>query len=483
MKKLVTNNFILKVLSVFLAILSWIVVLNINDPVKTRMVVGITVQILNDNIITENQQVYRINEGQIISVKVTGPRTIVDSLRASDFNASVDFMDISKANSVPIQVELKNYEYQSKVTINEQSNNTMRLQVENVVETAYDINIQCEGTVASGYRVASTTSQSKQVVIRAAESVHQSIKDVYALVNVDGVADDFEVEAPLKIMDNSGVELLKANENKYSDFSKIETSLTSVNVSGIVYWTKKIPIEYAIPEFHENVEITRHSLDLQEVQIMGRKEQLNEISSIVLPTRQIQLEEEKKELKTEFMLAELLPEGVYLSPNAKESVTLTIEMERVVQRSKSISVGITNIPDGFDASIVGTGNVNITLEGAENILDKFDWDNLTGIVSLKNMKEGIANVEVQIALPDTLRLVNSVYVQVKLTNKETTTPETTTPQDVPVNVGTSETTTSQNEHTTSENPTNEQTEQTTTEEHTEEQTTPVQSVRSEEMIG
>lgn len=483
MKKLVTNNFILKVLSVFLAILSWIVVLNINDPVKTRMVTGITVQILNDNIITENEQVYQITEGKIISVKITGPRTIVDSLRASDFNASADFMDISKANSVPIQVELKNYEYQPKVTINEQSNNTMRLQVENVVETAYDIDIQCEGTVASGYRVAETTLKSKQVVIRAAESVHKSIKSVYALVNVDGVTDDFTVEAPLKIMNNSGVELLKANENKYSDFSKIETNLTSVQASGIVYWTKKVLIEYAIPEFNEDVKITGHSLDIQEVQIMGRREQLGEISSVVLPTQQIQLGEEKNELKIKFMLEELLPQGVYLVPSAKESVTLTIEMEQIVQRSKNISVGITNIPDGFDASIVGTGNVNITLEGSERVLDEFEWDNLTGFVSLKNMKEGVANVEVQIPLPDTLRLVYSVYVQVKLTNKETTAPETTTPQDVPANVGTSETTTSQNEQTTSESSTKEETEQTTSEEHTEETTTLVQNARSENVIG
>ena len=106
MKSRLTDNLILKILSVLMAILIWIVVLNINDPSKTRLISGIKVAVENESVITDNNQVYTITEGQLISVKVTGPRTIVDSLKADDFTATADFKDLSQADSVPIDREI-----------------------------------------------------------------------------------------------------------------------------------------------------------------------------------------------------------------------------------------------------------------------------------------------------------------------------------------------------------------------------------------
>ena len=71
MKSRLTDNLILKILSVLMAILIWIVVLNINDPSKTRVISGIKVAVENESVITDNNQVYTITEGQLISVTVS----------------------------------------------------------------------------------------------------------------------------------------------------------------------------------------------------------------------------------------------------------------------------------------------------------------------------------------------------------------------------------------------------------------------------
>ena len=199
MKSRLTDNLILKILSVLMAILIWIVVLNINDPSKTRLISGIKVAVENESVITDNNQVYTITEGQLISVKVTGPRTIVDSLKADDFTATADFKDLSQANSVPIDVQLNEYAYQQKVTINEKSNNTIRLDIEELVEETYEIQVKYVGIAADNYVVADTQLDRENVKITAPQSVHESIKEVCANVNIVGVSEDFETTVPIKV--------------------------------------------------------------------------------------------------------------------------------------------------------------------------------------------------------------------------------------------------------------------------------------------
>ena len=52
MKKTLTNNIALKLISLFFAAIFWIVVVNVDDPEVTRSISGIPVIVLDEGVIT-----------------------------------------------------------------------------------------------------------------------------------------------------------------------------------------------------------------------------------------------------------------------------------------------------------------------------------------------------------------------------------------------------------------------------------------------
>ncbi len=410
MKKALTENLILKILSVFLAILIWLLVLNINDPATTRQISGIHVDVLNDSVITDNDMVYKVTEGQTVSVKVTGPRTIVDSLTASDFVAKADFQDISQANSIPISVELDDYNLMQKVTIQTQSPNTMKLKVEDVVEEAYDVQIRYMGSMPEGYLIEKTILEVSTVKIRAAVSVHEKIKEVCVNVDVREATQDFQAELDVKAYTGTGVEVLQATKEATVDVEKIL-------VNNLVYYTKTLPITYAeLAQISEDVIVSDVKLSKNNVKVKGKKAVLDGIENIVLSTEHIAIDGSEKEFVFPYPLVDLLPEGVYLNEDVK-NVELKVYINRYLKEVltvKTEDIAIKNIPDGLDASIESSGQIEIVIEGLEQDIEKLEMENVLAYVSLKNHKEGISTVPIEIQLPEGLEMVGTVTVDVKL---------------------------------------------------------------------
>ena len=151
MKKKLTNNLGFKIISVILAIMLWLVVLNVSDPEKTTTIVNIPITILNESAITGQEKIYQIIAGKTATVKVTGPRTIIDSLEASSFKATADMADLSMTNAVEVKVELIKASYRSKVSIDVQT--TMRIAVEDLVHMEFTAEVAEQGKLPEGYVV------------------------------------------------------------------------------------------------------------------------------------------------------------------------------------------------------------------------------------------------------------------------------------------------------------------------------------------
>ena len=85
MKKWLTNNLGLKAISILVAMVLWLIVVNIDDPDKTRTFTNIEVQVLNEDAIEDSGKVYNIlDNSNMVTVDVTGPRSYLKDLTASD---------------------------------------------------------------------------------------------------------------------------------------------------------------------------------------------------------------------------------------------------------------------------------------------------------------------------------------------------------------------------------------------------------------
>lgn len=100
------SNIGLKLLSVVLGFLVWLLVLNIDDSAVTRTIRDIPVNLVNTDAITSQNQLYTITSGDTVDIVVKGRKSLISDLDASDFKAVADMSKISITNAVPIMFSL-----------------------------------------------------------------------------------------------------------------------------------------------------------------------------------------------------------------------------------------------------------------------------------------------------------------------------------------------------------------------------------------
>ena len=128
MKEKLISNYGMKILSVLVAILIWLLVANTNDPVVTKRFSGIAVKVINDEVLTQKGYAYAILEGDEVTVTVRGKNSIVSTLISSDFQAVADFSKLSKVDAIPIDITVSRYPDQLELSLG--NVNTMKIKEE-----------------------------------------------------------------------------------------------------------------------------------------------------------------------------------------------------------------------------------------------------------------------------------------------------------------------------------------------------------------
>ena len=95
MKQKLTHNLNLKVLAVLFSIIIWIVVVNIDDPIKSVQFNDVTIDVLNKQLLTEKNLVGDIVSGQeTVDVTVSGRRSVIEDLSKDNISVSVDCKEL-----------------------------------------------------------------------------------------------------------------------------------------------------------------------------------------------------------------------------------------------------------------------------------------------------------------------------------------------------------------------------------------------------
>ena len=429
MKAKLTNNISLKILSVFLAIMLWLVVINVSDPEKTSTINNIPIIIVNEESITGQEMVYEVLSGARASVEVTGPRTIIDSLDAHSFKATADLSKLSKTGAVEVEVELVTPSYRSKVDIDVKT--TMKVSVEDLLRKEFVAEVYDKGNLADGYVIFNRKMEESVLEVKAPESVMATIAKVCVVVDVTGAKDDFSVNAKFQAYDNRGLVIDSVKNN-------ITFSVESTKVDVTVYPIKQIPFVYEIDEEkYPDAIITAKNISRENIMVVGRADNLAKIDSIVLDTSSLEITPEQSSYELSYTLKDLLPEGVMVYGEDK-TVSIKVETDAIITKNFEVPVNdiaIKSLGDGLSAAHETTGMLTYTLKGRKSILDVFVVEDNPLFVSTKNLGIGTYNLDVVMDLDDDLELVSPIQVQVKISEKEkpteTTTPESSSSQVIP----------------------------------------------------
>ena len=141
MKQILMKNFGLKLISLLLAIISWIVIINIQDPVEKEQFTDIPVQIINEEMVQEKYKIPVTIEGDKVDVIVEGRRSILDNLSQRDFQAIADFSKISFMDAVPIEISLPQYS-EKEVSIIRGNDQVLKLILDDYVTKSFNFEIR-----------------------------------------------------------------------------------------------------------------------------------------------------------------------------------------------------------------------------------------------------------------------------------------------------------------------------------------------------
>ena len=231
MKNLFTQNIGWKLLSVVLALLLWLTVMNVEDPSVTQTIEDVPVQIVNDDVIKSRGYGYTIESGEKIDIKVKGRRSVVDNLTAEDFVATADFSSFSSMKMVPIEVTCVN-SHASDLTFTARTD-SMAIKLEAELTASKSIRIDRIGEVKEGYYLYDCTTNTSLVSVNGAQSQVENVKEIVAEVNIDGIKDSADLEIELYAVDSEGEKI---------DPKKITLVPETINVHLTVYPIKALPL-------------------------------------------------------------------------------------------------------------------------------------------------------------------------------------------------------------------------------------------------
>ena len=217
MRKKLTNNWGLKLISVCLAISMWLIVINESDPIETRTVMVRNVEYRNEDVVIDSGQTFTVEEleDRGISVSVQVRKMDANKVKGDDFVIVVDLAKMGPYGAVEIDVEWKN---PGTYTIDESEitwrTTTVQVTLEDIIERNYNVQTIISGEPEESYIVGDDIQLSPRTVqITAPASVMERIRSVGIEINVEGLNSEVAGTADLKYYDVSGQELDLTSEN------------------------------------------------------------------------------------------------------------------------------------------------------------------------------------------------------------------------------------------------------------------------------
>lgn len=419
MKKKLTSNLVLKIVSVVVAFLFWLVIINITDPTTSRTFYDIPVQILNENVITSANQVYEIEDGDTVRVTVKGKRSFVETLTEEDFTATADLSELSKVNAVSIVVKL-NKESPSSVEV-DWNNAVLKVNLEKRVTRKFKVEVAYEGELSENYVLGEMVAKPNIVEVSCGQSKFKKIDHVGVMVSLNGQSEDFESEYSPILYDADGDALDDANVTFSNNIIRVSTKILE---------TKEIPVYVTTAGTPASgYRLVQTDYKPESVRVSGSKEALSKEVSIKIPIR---IDGEKKDVEKEIVLTDYLPPGLSLVGSA-ETVSVRCDIEKDGQRVLALTpsdIAVKNLPQNYTMDFeMEAEKYSVQLIGEDAVLADVNVADLGAYVDLTGLSDGSHTLELKYSLPMGVRIKNKIKVKIRLKRQEgeipTSTPEAT----------------------------------------------------------
>lgn len=422
-KRMLFDNWVLKLASLTIAFILWFIVIIEEDPVQEKNFYGIKVNLVNTEQLEKLGRVYEVLDGTdtVRSVTVKAARSILDELDDGDIVAQADFDNISGMNTVEIEYFCP--KYSRDVTEIEGNINNVKLSIEDKSRKSLSIRYNVLGEVTEGNMISSTNGISMDVnrlQVEGPSSKVSQIAKAFVDVDVTGANSGFATPLEVYFLDDAG--------NKV-EFDSVSQSVKTVNVNVDVLKIKEVAVRYE--PFGEVAEGYLPTGVVEgapyTVKIAARPDLLKRVDDEIVIREELDITGATETLHKKIDLNKYLRTGVIFADEefdggAHVSVYVEPEVEKTL-RLRRENLQIINVPDGILAEVVldqempqlmVTGlsqNISLLRESTlKGTIDLTAWMEENAIESLST---GVHSIPVEIQLEEGQNQQNSVNVFVQ----------------------------------------------------------------------
>lgn len=422
MKKNMINKFTLKILSLIIAILIWLLVRNEDDPIIVRTFYEIPVTIENASYLAENLEIPLLVDGKdTVKVRIKGARSVVNKLEKEDITAVADMTQIISKDTTPIMVPVE-------VTCTGISDSDITVRPRNIqVNIEKQKSVEKTIAVSTGdtqpdkdYEIGNLKANPEKVTISGPESIIDRIDKVVALVDVTGRKEsNIEIKSQLKIYDKN-LDELSAKQLEYLNIKEISDNTIRIQAQ---FWkvkqNVKIKAEYSGEPKH-GYEVDSINLVPDTVSVAGTEEALKKLeqegNTLEIPGKYIDVTDKTGDFEENIDLNELLPEDLKLVRDVNSSVIATVKI--LPYNSRDYEVSVTQIKADNKAEdldlVFQDEQITIRAKAKEQDLDSLSTADIQVQIDLNGYGEGEYEVPVTVTLPSGYELVEDIKVKVKL---------------------------------------------------------------------
>lgn len=222
MKEKITNNLLLKILSLIIAFLVWLIVVNADNPIMTESFVVSDVQLLNEAYIDADGKMCMQDEEQDpIRVTIRAERKVLDRISASDIRAVADLQQAVSLDTDPVMVPITAVCAGIAPEDIQVTPQNLSLHVEDKDTQEFVVNVTTNNTRPDrGYEVGTLSSNPEKIKITGPISLINKIDRVNAAIDVSDASEDVTEETEVTVIDKNG-EVFSDTDMAYLNVSKV----------------------------------------------------------------------------------------------------------------------------------------------------------------------------------------------------------------------------------------------------------------------
>lgn len=421
MKHKLTKNLSLRLLSLLVALLIWLLVENVNNPIKTRLFSDVKIQVINEASVTEIDKVFDIISDETVVIKVTERRNILNALTKDNFTVVADMENLNEMDTVPLTVSCSN----SAVTWDEIeiTPSAMKVKLEQRKQSEFSVSVVTKGETKRGYEVGKTeVVQDKTLQIAGAESLINSISQVVATVNVSGISSDQRLTGTLSILDKNGETFTSSQISRLQikDSSGVLLTDNSVLVD-VTLWEvmSSIPVEVpVVGEPAEGYTLTDVSTVPVTVNLVGTQEALADLNGMIVLKDSISVEGKKESFTEDIDISDTLAEcgDLRLVSTADPTISVSVQIEKSGDQTLTLplsSLEVLNLPGDMSLTFSPADQISVVVHSDDEDAAALKVSDIKASIDLSVCSEaGTYEIPVGIILPDRYELVSEVNLVV-----------------------------------------------------------------------